>query len=112
LGVEAVLAAGVADFLDRVAHDVLVVDLGVGRDFAGDEGEAGRDQRFAGNAADGILREDGVENRVRDLIRDLVGMPFGHRLRRKEMTSVTAHAVLLERKRETLTHEETVWLNT
>ena len=64
LGVEAVFAARVADFGDRLADDVLIVDLGGRGDFAGDQGEARRDQRFARHAAHGILRENGVENRV------------------------------------------------
>ena len=92
LGVEAVLAARVADVGDRVAHDLLVIDDGAGRDLAGDNGEAGRDERFARDAAHRVLREDGVENRIRNLIGDLVGMSFGHRLRREQMPSLTAHA--------------------
>ena len=63
VGVEAVLRAGVADVADRLAHDFLEVDDGVGRDFAGDDDEAGGDQRFAGDAALRVLREDGVEDR-------------------------------------------------
>ena len=79
-GVEAELAARVPDLGDGLADDVLVVDYGGGRDFAGDEHEAGRDERFARDAAHRILREDRVENGVGHLVGDLVGMPFGHRL--------------------------------
>src|SRR6185295_15987449 len=35
------------------------------------------------------------ENRVGDLIGDLVGVTFGHRFRGEQMPSVTAHAALL-----------------
>ena len=44
--------ARVADLGDGRAHDVLIVEHGVGRDFAGDDGQAGRHERFAGDAAD------------------------------------------------------------
>ena len=67
------------------------IDVAAGGDLAGDDRQAGRDERLAGDAADGILREDGVENRIGDLVGDLVGMPFGHRLRGEEITTVTAH---------------------
>ena len=42
------------------------------RDLAGDDDEAGRDQRLAGDAAVRIVREDGVEDGVGDLVGDLV----------------------------------------
>src|SRR6185436_442181 len=91
LGVEAVLAAGVAHLLDRLADDAGKVDVAAGGDLAGDHGEAGRHQRFTGNAPHGVLRENGVENRIGDLIGDLVGVPFGHRLRSEQITTFTAH---------------------
>jgi hypothetical protein len=62
LGVETELRARVADVLDRVANDLREVDVAVRGDLAGDDGEAGRDERFARHAADGILRENRVEN--------------------------------------------------
>ena len=52
LGVEAELRARVADVLDRLADDLRKVDVAGRGDLAGDDGEAGRDQRFAGDAAD------------------------------------------------------------
>ena len=67
------------------------VDVAAGGDLAGDDRETGRDERLAGDAADGVLREDGVENGVGDLVGDLVGMAFGHRLRGEQITAVTAH---------------------
>src|SRR6185437_11598726 len=50
-------------------------------DLAGDDGEPGRDQRLAGDAAVGIVGEHGVEHRVGDLVGDLVRMPFRDRFR-------------------------------
>jgi hypothetical protein len=46
----------------------------------------------------GVVREDRVEDTVRDLVGDLVRMPFGDRLGSEEMPSLTAHAVLLARR--------------
>src|SRR6185436_1438565 len=55
LAVEAVLAAVVADLVDRGAYDLLEVDVGAGRDFAGDHREPGRDKRLTRDAAYWIL---------------------------------------------------------
>ena len=93
LVVEAVLGAGVADALDGVAHDRGQVRVGLGRDLAGDEGEAGGDHRLAGHPAVGVLGQDRVQDGVRDLVGDLVGVAFGHRLRSEEMPAVLSHPV-------------------
>ena len=50
LGVEAVLGARVADRGDPLAHEPRDVDVRLGRDLAGDDDEAGRDERLAGDA--------------------------------------------------------------
>ncbi len=47
---EALATVGVADLLDRVADDALDVELGVGADLAGDDGQAGVDEHLAGDA--------------------------------------------------------------
>ena len=62
LVVEPVFRAGVADFLDGLADDLLEVDVRLRGDLAGDDGEAGGDERLARDTADRVLREDGVEN--------------------------------------------------
>src|SRR5207245_8920879 len=97
LAVEAVFAAVVADLVDRGAHDFLEVHVGTGRDFAGHDREAGRDERLARDAADWILRQEGVENGAGNLIGDLVRMSFGDRFRCKKMPYLTAHAALLRK---------------
>ncbi len=94
-GIESELGARVPDVSDRGPNHILVFDHRRGGDFAGDDREPGRHQRLAGDASGRVLGEDGVQNRIRNLVGDLVGMSFGHRLRGKEVPSVTAHAATL-----------------
>jgi hypothetical protein len=83
-GVEAPLRVRVADLRDLLADDAGDVDVRLGRDLAGHDDEARRDQRLAGDAPRRVVRENGVEHGVRDLVGDLVGVPFGDRLGREE----------------------------
>ena len=55
VGVEAELRARVADLADALAHEARNVDVGVRRDLAGDDDEAGRDQRLAGDATHRVV---------------------------------------------------------
>ena len=82
--VEAPLRVRVADLRDPIANDPGDVDVGLRRDLAGDDDEAGRDQRLAGDAAVDVVGQDGIEHRVRDLVGDLVGMTLGDGLRGEE----------------------------
>ena len=75
--VEAPLGVRVADLRDPIANDPRHVDIRVGRNLAGDDDEAGGDQRLAGDAAVHVVGQDRVEHRVRDLVGDLVGMALG-----------------------------------
>ena len=75
--VDAVVGVVVADALDRVARDLDVIDVGGGGDFTCQHDETGVAQRFGSDARVFVLSQDGVENGVGDLIRDLVGMAFG-----------------------------------
>ena len=77
VAVVAVLALVVADVADRLADRFGDVDLGVGGQLAGDDRHAGVDQRLAGDPRVRVLGEAGVEDCVRDLVGDLVGMAFG-----------------------------------
>ena len=91
VAVEAELGAVVPDAAHDLTRDVLDVDVGLGADLAGDDDGAGGDEGLA-CAADvlelgrlaarrdvslglelGLLREDGVEDGVGDLVRDLSG---------------------------------------
>ena len=81
VGVEAVLGAVVADLAHlRCGRGVGMSTYVCGRDLAGDDDEAGRDERLAGDAARRVVGEDGVEDGVRDLVGDLVRMALGDRL--------------------------------
>src|SRR5271157_523819 len=81
VGVEAVEGVVVTDGGDGAADDTLEIDVGLGGDFTGDDDQAGGGQSFAGDAAEGVVGEAGVENGVRNLVGDFIGMAFGHRLR-------------------------------
>jgi hypothetical protein len=94
-GIESELGAGIPHVSDGSPNHVLVLDHRGGGDFARDDREPGGHQRLAGDASGRVLGEDRIQNRIRDLVGDLVGMSFGHRLRGKEVPSVTAHAATL-----------------
>jgi hypothetical protein len=84
LGVEAEGLVPVADLRDPVPRETRDVDVRLGRDLTRDDDEPRRDERLAGNAPVRIVLEDGVENAVRDLVGDLVRVPFRDRLRREQ----------------------------
>ena len=77
--VEPVGGIRVADRLDGAPGDLLDVDVAPGGDLARDDAKARRQKRLAGDAPAGIDGENRVENGIRDLVRDLVRMPFGDR---------------------------------
>ena len=101
IAVEAELGAVVANTADNATGDFLHVDVGLGADLAGDDDGAGGHEGLTG-AADVFdvgghavgrnvalllqlyfFGKDCVEDGVADLVSDLIGMAFGHRLRRK-----------------------------
>ena len=77
---EAELSVGVADAPDRLAGDVLDVDVDLGRDLAGNHDEAGVDQRLARDAPIWVVGQDCVQNAIGDLIGDFVRVPLRDRL--------------------------------
>ncbi len=85
VAVEAFVRVVVTDLEDGLTHDVLDLDHGIRRDLAGDNHHTGLRHRLAGDAAARLLRENRVEDRVRDLIGNLVRMSFRHGLRRKQI---------------------------
>jgi hypothetical protein len=94
VGAEAQVGVDVADLADRLARDVLDVDVGLGRDLARDDDQAGVDEGLAGDAALRVVAQHGVEDAVADLVGHLVGMPLGDGLGREEVLVVgVAHEV-------------------
>src|SRR5690606_26152062 len=81
--VEALLGGVVADLADHVAHDVGDVAVAGRADLAGDVHEPGGDHGLHGDAGAGVLVQHVVEDRVGDLVADLVGMPLGDRFGRE-----------------------------
>ena len=64
VGVETILRARIADFANHPAHDFAVIEDCGGGDFSRDHGQARGHQRFAGDSAHGVLRENGVQDGV------------------------------------------------
>ncbi len=64
VAVEAVGGVVVADLAHRLTRDFLNVDVGVGGDLAGDDDQAGVDERLAGDTAVGVVGEHGVEHAI------------------------------------------------
>ena len=78
--VKTVFRFRIADVADRVPDELLEIAVAQGRDLAGDEDEPGRGQRFAGDAALGVLTKKIVQNGIRDLVANLVRVTLSHRL--------------------------------
>ena len=94
LVVEADFGVVVADAAHGFLGDLAIVDVRLGRDFAGNHDEAGGDQGFAGDAALRVFGQNGVEDGIGNLVGDLVRMAFANRLGRKEKLS--GHVLLLQ----------------
>lgn len=74
LVVEALGRVVVADVLDSVADNLLVVDLGLGGDLTEDHDHTGLGGGLAGDLGEGVLGQAGIKDSIRDLISDLVGV--------------------------------------
>src|SRR5690606_22701882 len=71
---------GVADVLDHATDQVFQVNPGAGGDFTANDGHTGFYHGFAGNAGVGVFGQDGVQNRIGDLVGHFVRMAFRDRL--------------------------------
>lgn len=87
LVVEALGRVIVANLLDGVAHNLLVVDLGLGGDLAKDHDHARLGGRLASDLGERVLSQAGIEDGIRDLISDLVGVALANRLGLPEAVS-------------------------
>ena len=81
---QVVLEGVEADLADLGADDLVVVELGLGRDLAEDHDHVVLGRRLAGDLRVGVLLEAGVEDGIRDLVRELVGVALVHGLGREE----------------------------
>ena len=79
IAVETVLGTVVADVPDHAAGRFRDIHIAAGGDLAHDVDQAGGTGGLAGHTGAGVLRQNGIKDRIRDLVTDLVGMPFGHR---------------------------------
>ena len=81
LVVETLRGVVIANVLDGIADNFLVVDLGFGRDLTKDHDHAGLSRRLASDLGERVLSQAGVEDSIRDLIGNLIGVPLTDRLR-------------------------------
>jgi hypothetical protein len=88
VGGEAEVGVGVADAADRLARDVLDVDVRGRRDLARHDDEPRVHERLARDAAVRVVAHHGVQDAVGDLVGDLVGMALGDGLRREQVLVV------------------------
>ena len=78
IGIEHVFGFGITNATNRIAGDQLSVHIACCFDFTGQDGQARCDQGFAGNFGAGILGQEGIQEGVRYLVGDFVGMAFGN----------------------------------
>lgn len=74
LVVETLGGVVVTNVLDSVTDDLLVVELGLGGDLTEDHDHTSLGGSLASNLGEGILSQASVEDGIRDLIGDLVGV--------------------------------------
>ena len=90
--VEHVIVVDVADLADALARDLREVELGLRGDLAADDHDVRLDVGLAGDAAELVLLEAGIEDRVGNRVGDLVGMPLADRLRREDVSVAHSHS--------------------
>jgi hypothetical protein len=78
VGVKHVVVVHVADVANGSADDRFVVQLRLRGDLAGDDHHVGLHHGFAGDAAEAILRQAGIEDAVGDQVSDLIGVTLAN----------------------------------
>jgi hypothetical protein len=81
-----VIVVDIADLANRLAGNVFDIELGPGGDLAADNHDVGLDVGFTGDAAEFVLREAGIEDRVRNRIRDFIRMTLADGFRGKNVS--------------------------
>jgi hypothetical protein len=79
LVVEALVGAVVANVLDGLTDNLLVVESSLCGDFTKDHDHAGLCGSLTSNLGEGVLSEAGIEDSVRDLVGNLVGVTLWKR---------------------------------
>ena len=79
LVIEAVSGVDVAGVADGCAHDSSDVHVGGGGNLAHDDDKARRRADLAGDARPGVVGDDGIKNRVRNLVAELVRVSLCYR---------------------------------
>ena len=85
LGVDPIIGAGVASFGQGVADDLWHVNGGRCRDLAHDDDQSVGHGGLTGHAAHGVVPKNCVQDSVGDLVTELIGVTFGHRLRGQQV---------------------------
>ena len=68
----------IADLLDGLADDIRHIDIRTGGDFTGNHCHAGRDESFTSHPGYGVLGDYSIEDRVGNLVRNLVRVALGN----------------------------------
>src|SRR6185503_2656977 len=84
IAIEAVFRSRITDISNRLADDLWNIDPNRGGDFSRNNYQSGSQQRLTSDAALRIIPHYRIKHAVGNLIGNLVGMPFGDRLRRKQ----------------------------
>ena len=86
VSIKAVLCTGVTDLRDDLADDLLEIDIAAGGNLAHDVDQTGGSAGLAGHAGIGVVGQDLVQDRIGDLVADLVRMSLGDGLRSKQVS--------------------------
>jgi hypothetical protein len=98
IGVKHIIVVDVADLADRLAGDLFDIELGLRRDLAADDDHVRLDVGLARNAAELVLRQAGIKDRVGNRVGDFIGMSLTDRFRRKDVS--VAHSYSKKKARE------------
>ncbi len=71
----------IPDLMDRIANNGLIIDLRRRCDLARNHRKAGRYKRLTRDPSHRILLEDRIQDSVRNVVGDLIGMALSHRFR-------------------------------
>ena len=96
LVVETLAGVIVANVLDGVADDLLVVKTSLGGDLAKDHDHTGLGGSLAGDLGEGVLLEAGIEDGIRNLISNLIGVTLAFELAEEPAPGIITAAYLAD----------------